>query len=362
MQQKQNRSKDGPFAAPRQTGSPERAVSRWWIPFAGVLLCALWAIAYAADEGLPWFVTCAFGWALSALVVGYVVAASVRGRGSRTAAKAVTALSAVAMVNLWCWLDLHAALVAQVLALNAVVLALCARLHWYRLRLAALAWTMLAMASEWAYTFRGYGPVSPVQWCLWAWALFALVTADVMLRVWRADLPRPRRLDPALASIAMAAMFAGTYSLLNASHHAWMGPYAAAIGACVLAAAWTITVRRRWRGLGNAYLGQGIALITLAVPIQFDAAAVTIAWTVWAMVVFIIGRVASRPALRYVAWAITALALGKLLMVDMRQVAASMRSPASVYITAGAADSQVEIEQREPVDFGLATVRGDVVQ
>ena len=337
MMAEQKQNEPPPLAASQQRASqqrasqqnqpPEHTISFRWAPLVGVtvLLCTLWSVAHFAADGLPWFVTSAFGWALFALFVGCGVAASTRGRGWRRAAVAITAVSAVAMIGLWYWLDLHTALAAQLLMLNTVVLALCARRHWYRLRLAVLTWTMLAMASEWADTFNGSGPMSPVRWCAWAWALFALVTADVMLRVWRADLPRPRRLDPALASTGMAAMFAGTYGLLNADHHAWMGLYAAALGAGALAAAWPVTVRRRWPGLGNAYLAQGIVLISLAAPIQFEATPVTVAWAVWAAVVFAIGFVTRRPVLRRVAFVIIALALGKVFLVDMRQVRAVYR-------------------------------------
>ena len=282
------------------------------------LLFAAWFNAHYPSRHVHWVVTNVFQWSFFALFVAYGVSASARGANSRRAAVAITALAAIVLITLWCAQDLHAALAGQLLVLNAVVLALCAWRHWYRLRLGVLAWTMLAMASEWACAFGGYGPISPVSWCVWAWVLFALGTADVVLRVCRAGLPRPRRLDPALASVGMAAMFAGTYALLDADYHAWMGLYAAALGAGALAAGWVVTVRRRWPALGYAYFAQGLVLIALAVPIQFELAMVTIAWGVQGVVAMALARRLGSRALVGKSVAVLALAVLHFLVVAIR--------------------------------------------
>ena len=283
------------------------------------LIFAFWFAAHYPSEGLGWFVTSMFGWAFFAMFLAYGARGSVNGRISRRGAVAVTGASAAAMVLLWLAQGLHGALAGQLLVLNTIVLALCAWRHWYRLRLGVLAWTMCAMAIEWSRVSIGQSSLGPVGWSVWAWVLFALATADVMLRVFRADLPRPRRLDPALSSVAMAAMFAGTYGLLGVDYHAPMGLYAAVLGAGALALSWVVTVRRRWPGLGYAYFGQGLVLVALAVPIQFDQAMVTIAWTVQGVVAMLLARRLANRTLMGKSVALFALAMGHFLGIALRQ-------------------------------------------
>jgi len=260
---------------------------------------------------------CAFAWAFFAVFVGYALLGSLADWISRKEAFVTTAVSGTAMTVFWLAHDLHGALVGQLLVLNAIVLALCVWRRWHGLRIAPLAWTVIAMAIQYAMVTDHSGPMGPVGWSLWAWALFALATADVVLRIARADLRETTWLDPALATAAMAAMFAGTFRLLDVDHHALMGLYTALLGAAAITAGWLVTVRARWQNLGYAYFAQGLVLVALAVPIQLDWAMVTIAWAVQGVVTMGLARRLGNKALVGKSVALFALAIGHFLGVAL---------------------------------------------
>lgn len=300
-------------------------VWRRWRDLAVMVMAAAGAV-FTVRFGVPKFRmelgsfgTCAYAWAMFALFVGYAAVGSLRDWISRKRAIVTTAASAGAMTLVWLGHDLHGALAGQLLALNAIVLALCVWREWQMLRTGPLAWTIVAMATEWWRVKTGHSSLGPVTWGLWAWALYALATADVVLRIRRADLPRIEWLDPAIATAAMAAMFAGTYRLLDVDYHAQMGLYAAGLGAAAIAAAWLVTVRGQWRKLGYAYFGQGLVLVALAVPIQFDQSMVTIAWAAQGVVAMLLARLLASRALMGKSVVLLALAAGHFLCIALRQ-------------------------------------------
>jgi len=270
-------------------------------------------------RALGQFATCAFAWAFFVLFAGYGAIGSLLDWISRKGAIITTTAAGGAMTLLWLAHDLHGALAGQLLVLNTIVLASCMRREWHMLRIAPLAWTVIAMAVEWSRVAVGNSPMGAVAWSVWAWALFALATADVVLRIGRPNLRKTRWLDPAIATAAMAAMFAGTYRLLDIDHHALMGLYTALLGAAAITAGWLVTVRARWRELGYAYFGQGLVLLALAVPIQFDQSMVTIAWAVQGVVAMLLARRLGSRTLVFKSVVLFALAVGHFLSVALRQ-------------------------------------------
>jgi hypothetical protein len=124
----------------------------------------------------------------------------------------------------------------------------------------------------------------------WSWVFFAMITADVMLHTWHRKLVSSEGRDAILVSAAMAIMYVGTYCLLRGGNAGWMGLYTALLGAGAMATAWLVRRRALRRMLGYAYLGQGLVLATFAVPVQFDYASVTIAWSIQAVVAMFLAR------------------------------------------------------------------------
>ncbi len=308
---------------------------RWWVMARAAMAMAgaVFMLRFNGASGIASpgaFGTCAFAWAFFVLFVGFAVIGSLLNWISREGAVITTGVAGSAMTLLWLSHHLHGAMAGQLLVLNAIVLAICLGRRWPILRIAPLAWTIIAMATEATLVASMGSPMGAVTWSMWAWLLFALATADVVLRIRIADLRRVEWLDPALASAAMAAMFGGTYALLNVDHHAWMGLYTALLGAAAIAAGWRITVREQWRELGYAYFGQGLVLLALAVPIQFEYSMVTIAWTVQGVVAMLLARRMDNRVMIGKSVAILALALGHFLFIAIPHDARLARIAMSV--------------------------------
>jgi hypothetical protein len=178
----------------------------------------------------------------------------------------------------------------QLLVLNVLVLAICQWRRWHWLRAGLVVWTTIAMLVQyiaWGVSFDFFRfvtagrPAIDMTWFTtgWAWAFYGLLIADVLVRAWKRSIQTREVLDAALTFIASAAMFGGTYALLDGRYHAWMGLYTALLAAFIVV---LVLATYLWAGrkvLANAFLVQGLVLFALAAPIQWDRSAVTIAWT-----------------------------------------------------------------------------------
>ncbi len=85
-------------------------------------------------------------------------------------------------------------------------------------------------------------------------------------------------------------MYGSTYLLLNEAHHAWMGLYTFALGIGAIGLAWAVRRAAQQRPLAYAYLGSGLTLVTLAMPIQFSLSTLTMAWAVQSVVLMLMAR------------------------------------------------------------------------
>ena len=172
---------------------------------------------------------------------------------------------------------------AHALALEALVLALALARRWEAIRFLGLLWAGLIAGSLLAD--RPLGP--PTAW--WLWAMFALLAADVQLRTWRRPWHGDEGQDAALALFSMAAMYGGTLWLLRA-HWTWMGLYTTAWGLAAIAAAWLVWRFRGRSRLAHSFLGQGLVLLILAVPIQFKGMWVPYFWALEALAAVVAAR------------------------------------------------------------------------
>jgi uncharacterized membrane protein len=146
-------------------------------------------------------------------------------------------------------------------------------------------------------------------------APFAALSAAFLLffgwALWR----KPKEFPGLGVSAANAAFyFVACYTLLNPSHHEYMGLLAAAIGGLHLLLA------RRYESRSEAQsltLGVSLAFVTLAVPIQFAGFRVTIAWALEGAVVAWLSARSHNHWLRFAAWSVLTLAVFRLLVLDV---------------------------------------------
>ncbi len=225
------------------------------------------------------------------------------------------------------------ALAGQLLGVNVVVLALCQLRRWHWIRTGLLVWTAVCLLRLFDIAEDQSLLVST-----WIWICYALILADVFIRAWWKRLNTKEALDATLATLGTGAMFAASYALLKGDYQQWMGLYAAALGAAAIVVAVVVRKLADRRKLGYAFLGQGLVLITLAVPIQFDRSSVTIAWAVQAVVVMFLARRLGNIMLLMKSPIVLALALAHFALIalpDDPALKEIMFAPAGVEITYG---------------------------
>jgi len=191
------------------------------------------------------------------------------------------------------------------------------RFVWWNLPLAAAGLLrkerlapLVALASFWL----------PYRFWYTADAPFAALSTTFLLffgwSLWR--IPRD---FPGLSAVAANAAFyfVAAYTLLNPEHHQYMGLLAAAIGGIHLLLARNY-LAHDYEGLSEAQsliLGVALAFITLAVPIQFAGFRVTIAWALEGAVLAWLAARSSSQWLRVACWIVLALAIVRLLALDV---------------------------------------------
>lgn len=127
----------------------------------------------------------------------------------------------------------------------------------------------------------------------------------------------PDPLDWALIVLNAAAYLAISYQLMFDPQRAWMGGFTLALA--VFYALIGFGTRHRYPEkalLSGVHTGIAIALLTIAIPVQFEGAWVTTAWTIEASLLVRISYVRSRPRLRWAAGAIFAVVVLKLVVFD----------------------------------------------
>ncbi len=124
---------------------------------------------------------------------------------------------------------------------------------------------------------------------------------------------RARSQDLAMLALNGMAYFGASYYLLNPEHHSWMGLFAVALAGIHLALAYEL-----WDQPTPALLAIGVALslLTLAVPIQFTAWRITMAWSLEAAALIWIGARVANRRLTQAGTAIFVLVMCRLLLVD----------------------------------------------
>lgn len=194
----------------------------------------------------------------------------------------------------------------------AVIWADNSRFVWWNLPLAAVG---LLRTEMWAPLVTLACFWLPYRFWYSADAPFAALSASFLLffgwALWRI----PRKL-PGLGVVAANAAFyfVAAYTLLSPEHHQYMGLLAAAIGGIHLLLARNYEARSEPQTL---ILGVALAFVTLAVPIQFAGFRITIAWALEGAVLAWLAARSSNQWLRGAAWMVLALAIVRLLALDV---------------------------------------------
>jgi uncharacterized membrane protein len=123
--------------------------------------------------------------------------------------------------------------------------------------------------------------------------------------------------DLCLLPINAFVFFATGYHLLDPRYHDWMGVFAIGMALIYAGAAKLLLDRSatsRWEIL--AMIGVALTFVTIAIPIQFKANWITIAWSVQALTMLWVAFKIRSIRLQISAYALFALALGKLVFWD----------------------------------------------
>ncbi len=177
-------------------------------------------------------------------------------------------------------------------AVNAGVLVLAYFKKWRVLNLLALVGTIVNVVA-WLYAhYWVNGAVATeklgfvVTYMTILWAMFFALSIIHHLTGRR----KHSELDLPLTLLNVVAYFAGLYILLKADHHFWLGPAAVVLGAAYLVEALFV---RRWAPgevrFALLQIGQALALLTLAIPIQLSGVFIPMAWAVEATVLYWMG-------------------------------------------------------------------------
>ena len=254
------------------------------------VLFTAWMVAWFGPDKAP--MTTLYAWLLYGVLAGQVLLSAARDREQRLDRLILVtcggAIMTLGLVAIWRDTSAHSAL-AQVLVVALVGLGFAWWRGWHLPR--PIIWGQAAAAllhlgvtvSPAIQPETGVWDIVP-----WIWAFGALFVADVVVRSRRVT--AGSAWDVVLASVTVAAMFGAVYGLLYSDYGEWMGGYTAllAVGSLVLSG-WLHRAGRP-QSLVFALVLCGLALITVAVPIQFDAWTIKIAWAVQAVMAMVVAR------------------------------------------------------------------------
>jgi hypothetical protein len=186
-------------------------------------------------------------------------------------------------------------------------------------------WNLLFVSGGIARSYRRSWPAASI-WILgcfwlpfWTWhtpdASFAAVTlAFVLFFAWSLWRVPDRALGLASIGANAGLYYAASYSVLNSTHHPYMGLLAAAIGGLHLLLA------RRFKFGSDAQvlaLGVTLAFVTMAVPIQFAGFRITMAWALEGAVLAWLSSRHRSDWLRLGCWTLLTMVMVRLFLFDI---------------------------------------------
>jgi len=209
--------------------------------------------------------------------------------------------------------DQHVSLFTYLAFLNTGVMLLAVWRHWRVLGLAALAGTHLLY---WIWYAGNYHPEKLVAALCFLGVVFALFLAHSLAGQWL-GLRRLGWPEIVMLLVNPFSYFGAVYVLLNRDYGQWLGAVA-----ILLATGYVVLCRLMmvpdWRDNRVVLTTLAIALgfVSLAFPIQADAAWVALGWAAEAAALFWFGCRIRAVTLRGMAGLLGALAVGKLVFMD----------------------------------------------
>jgi uncharacterized membrane protein len=221
-------------------------------------------------------------------------------------------LASIAMVAIWPRDPAEYFLFSLFIALGGLVLADVRKAAPLVATTFATTWICFAMWNAEFTTTRPLGPHFIGLTCT-----FAIFLAWILWwTVWRRQ---PAR-GPELVILALngIAYFGASYGLLNPEYHAWLGLFAVAVAGIHLGLAFLIWKNEGAADLNAVVLSLAFALtyITLAIPIQFTAYRITMAWAIEAAALTWIGKRLNQERMHWGALAVFWLAAIRLITLD----------------------------------------------
>ncbi len=197
--------------------------------------------------------------------------------------------------------------------LNAGVVLLAVWRHWRALGLVALAGTQMLY---WSWYVSNHHPEKLLAALAFQGAIFALYLAHSLAAQW---LPARRIGWPELVLFLANpfSYFGAVYVLLRPDYGLWLGSVAV-----VLAAAYVVFCRlslageQRGNGLTLAALAVVVGFVSLAFPIQADAAWVAMGWAALAAALWWFGCRIEASVLRRLGSLLAIMAVGRLVFMD----------------------------------------------
>lgn len=127
--------------------------------------------------------------------------------------------------------------------------------------------------------------------------------------------------DALLLLVNPFVFFATAYSVLNNTHHQWMGLFAVVM--TLLYASAALILRKRLSTRRHEILLLAVIALTfvaIAIPIQLSANWITLAWALYAGALAAIGFIRRAPAVRWASLVLFALTVIKAMLVDIAEL------------------------------------------
>ncbi|OWY71920.1 hypothetical protein B7486_09730 [cyanobacterium TDX16] len=203
-------------------------------------------------------------------------------------------------------------LLSYILVLDLGFLLTAAVRRWHILRV--LCWTGTAVMFAGWY-FRFYDEAAMARTLGFIFAFFLLFHLEAIGSIFR----RPDSATLSLSWIIRlntAAFFASTYFLGEEILSGWLGLICLATALAQLIPCWMLRTREGIEQARNSLLIDGLTLLALAAPIQFDRYLVAVAWSAQSVATFWCCRRMPSPWLRIKAVGILAAAVAHLVLFD----------------------------------------------
>ena len=211
--------------------------------------------------------------------------------------------------------DQYQSLFAYLVALDVGALALLK--HWRGLSSVAYFGTQLLF---WMWFNESYEPHKRAAVLVFQTTVFLIFLLAHFGREFIRREPASNE-DALLLVVNPLIFFITAYSLLNHTHHNWMGMFA--VGMALLYASAALILRKRSSMTRREILLLGaiaLTFVTIFIPIQLSENWVTLAWGLYAGALAAVGFIRRAPAIRWASLVLFALTVSKAVLVDIAEL------------------------------------------